>query len=288
MNVLLIALMIAASMGIAAANEDVPTLLTKAREARAADDSKGALRHATAAMKQDPGNWEARWFLLSTKLRALTNVGLAGRATELSILSPEFNDLAERARQAKQPAFLHFITAAYARYYANYDRVAAEIDQAVRLEPKSARYLGAKGLFLAQQGDWINNDKLIETGIHHLKQSAALPCMETDISDELCERDFYIAMAIADLSRPRWQEVAAHYERYLQKAKYRGTTYAFAWNNLSIAYRHLGQCDKAMQAAQSALKVRKFGAAEMNRNRAEFCLEMARLGMTTKQNTVKP
>ncbi len=282
MNCLLIALLIAASMGSAAANEDGPTLLKKAREARAIDDDKGALRHATAAMKQDPGDLEARWFILSTKLRALTNVGLAGRAVELAKLSPDFNDLADMAGKARQPAFRHFVTAMYARYYSNYDRATAEIDKAVQLQPKSARYVGAKGLLLTKHGAWIGDDKRIELGIEQLKISSQLPCTEPDLVDEPCDRDFFIAAAADDLSRPRWADAATHYERYLQKAKHKGMTYAYAWNNLSIAYRHLNQCQKAMDAAQAALKVVKFGAAEMNRNRAEFCLEMQKLGMTKK------
>jgi tetratricopeptide (TPR) repeat protein len=211
----------------------------------------------------------------------LTNIQLTDRATVLATISPEFNDLADMARKAKKTAFLHYITAMYANYYNNYERASAEIDKAVRLEPKSARYVGAKGLLLARYGDWVDDDKRIELGIQYLRQSAELPCSEPDLVDEPCERDFQIASAIADLKHPRWQEVAAHYERYLKSTKYKASAYTFAWNNLSIAYRHLGECQKAKDAAEAALKIRTFGAAEMNRNRAEFCLEMQKLGMAT-------
>ena len=284
---ILIALMIAAAMGIATANDDGRALLKKAREARADDDDKGALRLATAAINRDPGDLETRWFILSTKLRKLTNMSLPSRAVDLANLSPEFNDLTDRTRKAKQPAFLHFVTAMYARYYSNYDRATAEIEDAVRLEPRSARYAGAKGLLLTKHGSWIGDEKRIELGIEQLKKSSQLPCIEPDLMDDPCDRDFLIADAFNDLSRPRWADSATHYERYLQKAKYKGMTYAFAWNNLSIAYRHLNQCQKAMDAAQSALKVKKFPAAEMNRNRAEFCLEMTRLGMAPNHSMPK-
>jgi hypothetical protein len=50
---------------------------------------------------------------------------------------------------------------------------------------------------------------------------------------------------------------------------------------VSIAYRKLGECQKAKQPAETALNMAKFGVAVMNRNQAEFCLEMRRLGMAT-------
>jgi hypothetical protein len=34
-----------------------------------------------------------------------------------------------------------------------------------------------------------------------------------------------------------------------------------------------------MDAAEAALKIRPFDAAKMNRNRAEFCFEMKKLGI---------
>ena len=37
-------------------------------------------------------------------------------------------------------------------------------------------------------------------------------------------------------------------------------------NNVSSAYSKLGQCDKAKAAAEKALSIRKFSAAELNKN----------------------
>jgi tetratricopeptide (TPR) repeat protein len=279
---LLLLLLVQIFSGLVHASDESSELLRKAREARVTEQQETAARLAAAAVKQDPNNLEARWFLVSSKLRTLTNVHLTDRATTLAIIAPEFSDLADMARKAKRTAFLHYITAMYAHYYNNYERASAEIEKAVQLEPKSARYVGAKGLLLARHGHWIEDDKRIELGIRYLRQSAELPCSEPDLVDEPCERDFQIALAIGDLKRPRWPEAAAHYERYLKTTKYKSSAYNFAWNNLSIAYRHMGECQKAKDAAETALKMKTFGAAEMNRNRAEFCLEMQKLGMAPK------
>jgi hypothetical protein len=74
----------------------------------------------------------------------------------------------------------------------------------------------------------------------------------------------------------------------LTTTRHRASAAAFAWNNLSVAYLHLGQCQKAKDAAEAALKIRTFGAAEMNRNRAEVCFEMKKPGMATNLTKDKP
>jgi tetratricopeptide (TPR) repeat protein len=91
--------------------------------------------------------------------------------------------------------------------------------------------------------------------------------------------DFYLAEAYSNMKRPRWQEAATHYERFLEKAE-PCTMTAFAWNNVSIAYRRLGACDRAREAAGKALDFMKFGAAEQNKRYADFCLEMQDGGAT--------
>lgn len=105
----------------------------------------------------------------------LTNTWLPDRATVLASIGPEFNDLADMARKAKKTAFLHYIRAVYANYYNNYERATAEIEKAVKLEPESARYVGAKGFLLARHGDWIDDDKRIELGIHFCDSPRSYP-----------------------------------------------------------------------------------------------------------------
>ena len=55
--------------------------------------------------------------------------------------------------------------------------------------------------------------------------------------------------------------------------------YAHAWNNVSFAYRKLGQCGKAKKAAENALSVMTFSGAESNKRYAEFCIEMQKMGI---------
>jgi hypothetical protein len=265
--------------GLSYASEESTALLNKARQAWSAGESEAADRHALAAIKEDPNDLEARWFRIDRSLRNLINVYPTDRAVPLAAISTAFDKLADMAKKAKQSAFLHYITAFHAAYYLNYERAVAEIDRALLLDPKSSRFLLAKGKILARFSDWSRDDKRIEAGLQYLRQAAERANKDSNPDAEAVDYDFAIASAISDLSQPRWQEVAAHYERYLKSTPYRASAYTFAWNNLSIADRRLGECQKAKDAAEAVLKIRTFGAAEMNRNRAEFCLEMQKLGM---------
>jgi hypothetical protein len=76
--------------------------------------------------------------------------------------------------------------------------------------------LSRKGRILARHGDWLKDDKRIEVGIQSLRQAAERASKDKDPDSEPHDYDFAIASAIADLRRPRWPEVAQHYERYLQ------------------------------------------------------------------------
>jgi len=279
---IVVSILVTLMMCVAAhASEESTALLKKAKEARTADQQEIALRQVTAAIKQDPNDLEARRFLIGLTLADIANYGLPARALPLADISPAINALAEMAKKAKQTAFLHYMTATHASYYKNYERAVGEIDKALALEPKSIRFLAAKGRIMARYGEWTGNDKRKESGILYLKQAGEQAGKDAELDDAEDNYDFAIAMAISRLRRPRWQDVVQHYERYLQRSKYKSTNYAYAWNYISVAYRKLGECQKAKNAADAALNVVNFGAAVMNRNRAEFCLEMRRLGMAT-------
>jgi hypothetical protein len=73
-----------------------------------------------------------------------------------------------------------------------------------------------------------------------------------------------------------------HYHRFIENSQ-ESVVYAFAWNNVSIAYRQLRECDKAKEAAENAMKGRKFGAAQWNKRFAEFCIEMQKMGLMPKK-----
>ncbi len=268
------------------ATDDVGALLNKALDELVRNgyvgDTSAAERYLGAILEQQPDHLEAQWQLVYIKLVPLSNTPLSQRATALFAISPAFDRLAKLAHQSKQQAFLHFITAMYASYYNTYERALTEIDQALALEPQSVRYLTAKGRLLVNYGKWTKRDAEIEKGISVFKQAREL--FQTQPSPFIRDEyyDFYLAGAIADLSHPRWKEVAEHYQRFIERSQ-ESVAYAFAWNNASIAYRQLGECDKAKEVAEKALKVTKFGAAEWNKRYAEFCIEMQKMALKIKK-----
>jgi tetratricopeptide (TPR) repeat protein len=274
------------------AADDVGALLDKALDqlvkAGYAGDTSAAERYLQAILERQPDHLEAQWQLIYIQLSPLINTPLSQRASVLSTVSPAFDRLAKLAKQSKKQAFLHYITARYASYYDAYERALSEIGKALALEPRSVRYLTAKGGILVGcgcNGMGTKRDAEIEKGIRVLKQARELLQRQPSrfVRDE--HYDFYLAAAIANLSRPRWKEVTEHYRRFIERSQesQESVIYAFAWNNASIAYRELGECDKAKEAAEKALKVMKFGAAESNKRYAEFCIEIQKMGLLVKK-----
>jgi tetratricopeptide (TPR) repeat protein len=269
-------LVLAAVPSVAA--DDVDTLMSKAMDELARNGSSGdtsaAQRYLGAILEQRPDHLEARWQLLVLQLAPSRNVDLNDRAETLAAFSYNFNQVAKLAKAARKEAFLHYMNAKHASFYEDYERGLAEIDRALALEPRSARYLKAKGSLLAESGQVNHNDAELERGIAILKQAQELSRMNPTIfiSDPVMEFD--IAMAFASMRQPRWNEVIEHYQRYLETGAQGTVNYAFALNNLSVAYRRAGDCARAKESAEKALAVMKFGAAESNSRYAEFCLEM--------------
>jgi tetratricopeptide (TPR) repeat protein len=238
-----------------------------------------------AVLYQEPEHLEAQWLLMYLKLVGLEDMPVSARAARLSEVAPAFARLAKQTREQKKQAFLHFITARYAGYYGAYDRAISEISKAVAAEPNSARYLLNKGLIFVAYGKRIRRDREIEQGIAVIRNAQKLASIQPDPYNEPGIYDFQLAYAMASLAHPRWNEVVQHYTRFIEQAEKKNTSYAFAWSNLSIAHRHLGQCAKAKEAAENALRIMAFGAARLHLRGAEFCIEMQKLGiMNTEQS----
>lgn len=127
-------------------------------------------------------------------------------------------------------------------------------------------------------GRWSKQDREIERGISLLRKAKRLSKTHPNPYALEMHYDFEIAWGIAQLSQPRWDEVVEHYSRFIDQAE-ASTVYAYAWNNVSIAYRKLGQCGKAKEAAENASEVVTFSAAESNKRYAEFCIEMQKMGI---------
>jgi len=268
------------------AADDAGSLLDKALEELVRNgyvgDASTAERYLQAILEQQPDHLEAQWQLLYVQLVPLRNTPLSDRAMALSAVSPAFARLSKLARESKQQAFLHFMTAIHAGLYNAYERALSEMERAVALEPRSARYLTAKGRLQIDSGRWTKSDLEIEKGIGILKEARELLRTQPSpfVRDEYYE--IYLASAIEDLSQPRWTEVADHYQRFIERSQ-ASAMHAFALSNVSMAYTKLGECDKAKEAAEKALAVMKFGAAQWNKRHAEFCLEVQKMGLIAKQ-----
>ncbi len=265
-----------------AAAEDVDVLFNKAMDHLLRKgymgDTSPAVRYLQAVLEQEPDHLEAFWQLISIQLASLSNTPLSGRSTALSVISPVFEHFEKLARQTDEVAFLHYASAYHADYYKAYDRALLEIDKAVALEPQSSRYLLAKGKLLVRYGDHIRQDAQIEKGIRLIRNAKELSKTHPNPYSLPADYDFQLASAISNLSQPRYEEVVKHYLNFLDQSE-ESVIYAFAWNNVSIAFRKLGQCDKAKESAENALKVMEFGNAKSNKRYAEFCLEMQSIGI---------
>ncbi|HQY58912.1 MAG: hypothetical protein KA240_02205 [Nitrospira sp.] len=278
-------LLLLGSPVVCVAEQETQELLRKAMQQLTATgysgDTSSAERYLQAILERQPDHLEARWQLIYLRLASLENSSLSDRVEALSQISEEFSRLTQAIQESKQAGFLHYVTAIHAGYYKAYDRALREIHQALVVAPTSARYLAAKGKLLIASGNWSNHDAEIEDGIRVLKQARGMTQGPFESAAGNAMYDFYLAGALAGLTHPRWREVAEHYERFIAQSS-PSTAYAFALNNVSIAYTHLGACDKARDAAKQALVVMSFGAAESNKRHAEFCLEMQHMGLLAK------
>jgi len=265
-----------------AAAEDVDVLFNKAMDHLLRKgymgDTSPAVRYLQAVLEKQPDHLEALWQLISIQVASLRNTPLSGRSTGLLVVAPVFDHFEKLARQANELAFLHYATAYYADYYGAYERALSEIDKALALEPQSPRYLMTKGKLMVRYGEATRQDAQIEKGILVLRKARELSKTHPNPYSLPADYDFQLASAVSDLSQPRYEEVVKHYLNFLEQSE-ESVLYAFAWNNVSIAFRELGQCDKAKESAENALKVREFGNAEKNKRYAEFCLEMQSMGI---------
>ena len=264
------------------ASDDVDTLLGKALDEIArngSQDTSAAERYLEAILEQQPKHLEAQWQLLMIRLAPSKNTPFSDTALALAAFSSAFAPVAKLARESKQETFLHYMNAKHAGLYKDFDTAMAEIDRAVSSDPRSPRYLKAKGELLVDSGRWKRSDADIEQGIGVLTQARDLFHKYPGPFGSDASYEFSVATAIMSLSRPRWEDVIEHYKRYLETGPKDSVLYAYALNNLSLAYRRAGDCSKARESAEKALTVMKFGAAQTNKRYAEFCLEMQKTGL---------
>lgn len=268
---------------LAGAADDAATLLNKALDELSrtgyVGDTSTPQRYLQAVLEIEPDNLEAQWQLLYMSALPLVDMPVSKRAGALAALSPGFGRLSALAKKNKQEGLMHLINALHAGYYNAFDRALPEIDRAVAADPESVRFLTWKGRLMCRAGKWSEDNGLAEKGIEALEKARLLAQAHPSVFVREASFDFYLAEAHSNLSPPRWGEVVAHYERFLEKAP-SSTLTALTWNNLSVAYRRSGTCDKARDAADKALAIMDFGNARQAKQLAEFCVEMAKGGET--------
>ena len=244
-----------------------------------AGDTSAAERRLRAILEENPNHLEAQWLQVDLKLSKLKNRELTQRRTVLFHAGEVINKIIALAKEQGELAFAHFVTAKNAEFHKAYDRALWEIQQAVTLEPTSTRYLDTMGRIFIDKGKWERDDSMVKEGLNILKQAHQESKRFPSIFHNEGDFHFAVAWGISKLSQPPLDQVITHYLEAIRHGPEKITTRAFAWNNVSIAYRKLGQCEQAQKAAEHALEIFEFGAARNNKQYAIFCNEMQRLGI---------
>lgn len=248
-------------------------------------DLSAAKRRLRAVLEEDPKNLEALWQLTYTNhLARPKNWNLLDRAQHLRQASSQLQEIVKLAHDQGNTAYAHFVKAWEGLAYNAFPQALEEINQALRLEPDSIRYLMLKGRILVAQGDWENRDEAIEEGIKLIQQSWNNSKNHPSPFFKEENYHFRLAHSIWHFSRPRWEKVIFHYEQAIQHAEPNTTTQLYSWTNLSKAYRLQGQCEKAKQAAERSRAIEETKTATRQKQYAEFCLEMKTLGMALPIN----
>ena len=254
-------------------------------------DLSSAKRRLTAILEEDPTNLEARWQLVYTNhLARPKNWDLLDRSQHLTWSGPQIQKILKLAHEQNKPAFAHYVKAWEGLLYNAFPHALKEIDHTLSLEPQSVRALMLKGRILVAKGDWEDRDEDIRDGIHYIQQAWKLSKDRPSPYYKEENYHFRIAHSMWHLHQRPWNEVTAHYEQAIQHATPGTTIQAYAWTNLSKAYRLQGQCDKAKEAAENASSIMEMKSAQRQKEYAEFCLEMKKLGIAlpVKQSATNP
>lgn len=243
-------------------------------------DFSSAERMFLATLERDPMHPKAMWQLTFRRLNLFEGgVGqLPYRASNLAKAGPIIKAIVEYAEARGEMAFSYYVQGRYAGLHNNFKRAIVEMDKALSIEPDSVRYRYIKGSILIDKGEWENDDLTINKGITLIDE--ARKSAEHSPTIYLTPANFYFTLAMSN-SKLRSEDplkTIEYYNAYL-KHKASNISKAHAWNNISIAYRVMGECDKATEAASQALELAKFRAAQTNLRYAEFCQEMKALGI---------
>ena len=244
-------------------------------------DVSSAKRRLSAILEEDPTHLEALWQLAYTNhLARPKNWRLLNRDNHLQQVGPQLKKIIKLAHAQQNVAFAHYVKAWEGLLYNAFPSALTEINNALALQQDSVRYLMLKGRILVAQGDWEDRDDAIEEGIRMIQQ--AWDYSKQHPSPFYKEENFHFRLAhsLWHLKERPWKEVTYHYEQAIKNDDAGTRLPAYAWTNVSKAYRLQGQCKKAKDAAEKALAILEMNSAERQKQYAEFCLEMKQLGIS--------
>ena len=243
------------------------------------DSESGAIRRLQVVTENEPGHYQARWLYVY-----YVNFYDRGGEVDSNVLRdlyPEVVHIVDLAKQAGDDAYAHYVYSRYSEEHRAYQHALDEIDKALELEPKSVLYNWAKARLLVVMGGWYKNNDMIYLGIEHYRRAHQLAGDKHPVYFSEVDYHFQTAWSLGRLSGGEScpQEAIDHYLAVTRLSKKKDKTLAYAWSNMSCAYRKAGQCDKAKEASENALKVMKFGAAKVNLQYSEFCVQMQKIGL---------
>ena len=266
------------------AGQNVDALFTQAitmQKNLESGDTSGVERLLEAILEQDSTHPKALWQLTFRRYRLFDDEGesLSQQAAKLAAAAPLIQTIVAEAQKRGDPAFAHYVLGRYAGLHNAFDRALAEMDKALAAEPDSVRYRVIKGTILIDKGQWEKNDASILQGMQLIDEARRMAETAPGLYYKTADFYFKLAFANASLASQNLQKTIDYYHSFLQHALNK-TNIAFAWNNLSIAHRRLGECEQARNAADNALQIADFGAARSNRRYARFCQEMKAMGFS--------
>ncbi len=273
--------------------DEIDDLLQKAlntKNTEVGGDSSARQRYLYEILQKDPDHLEALWQMFLIKMNTLINSRLNEKAPYLAALGPDVNKVLEVAESKREKAFYHYVMAVYASEHKAFDIALSEIEKSIKLEPDSARYLFNKGHMLINKGSWSRSEEEIEQGLEIIEQAHNLSTKNPNPFHTPWHYNFQQALGNTYFLYERWEQVILNYKKSIEIMENANATksssYAFAWSNMSKAYRETGKCTKALTAAENALKVMNFGAAKRSKHSAELCIEMQQIVDGTVINTI--
>jgi hypothetical protein len=267
---------------------DVEEQIRKARhELHVEDNRSSALRRLDAILEVQPDHLEARWLRLwFGELAPVETMEVMRRVAYVRDFTDEVMAVVKLANDQGNPAYGHYINSRFARLHAAYEEAEREIDRAIELVPDEPLYVWTKAFTLISDGEWNGEDETTYAGIALLEKAWQLA--RANPPEYLSEADFHFwtAWSLAKVKgscSAVAQDMVDHYLAAIRLSERADQQVAYAWNNVSCPYRSMGQCDKARDAARSALGIMEFGAAKTNLRYAEFCLQMQELGVLPRE-----